>query len=122
MSGDGPWRHPVTECDRLPMSSDVLPPAVAVSPAVTLPARPMNEPVVPEVDELIASLRPRLADTVGDAHVDRLVREALADLGAVRVTTYLPILIERRVRQRVRTAPTVPAVNDIDVRADRVTA
>ena len=70
----------------------------------------MNEPVVPEVDELIASLRPRLADTVGDAQVDRLVREALADLGAVRVTTYLPILIERRVRQRVRMAPAVPAV------------
>jgi hypothetical protein len=82
----------------------------------------MSEPVVPEVDELIASLRPRLAGTVGDAEVDRLIREALADLGAVRVTTYLPILIERRVRQRVRTVPPTPAVEEIDLRAAPVTA
>jgi hypothetical protein len=82
----------------------------------------MNAPAVPEVEELVASLRPRLADTVGAAEVDRLIREAVADLGAVRVTTYLPILIERSVRQRVRTAATVPAVEDIDLRAASVTA
>jgi hypothetical protein len=82
----------------------------------------MSAPEVPEVDELIASLRPRLVDTVGAAEVDRLIREAVADLGAVRVTTYLPILIERRVRQRVRTAAAVPAVEDIDLRVVGVKA
>jgi hypothetical protein len=90
-----------------------------VSPTVTAPIADSAEV---EVDELVASLRPRLADTVGHAEVDRLVREARADLGAVRVTTYLPILVERRVRQRVRTAQTGDAVEVIDVRAARVTA
>jgi hypothetical protein len=37
----------------------------------------------------------------------------------VRVTTYLPILIERLVRQRVRTAQ---AVDVVDVQEVRVTA
>jgi hypothetical protein len=69
-----------------------------------------------EVDELVASLRPRLADTVGHTEVDRLVRAARADLGQVRVTTYLPILIERRVRQQMRSAQA------IDVREARVRA
>ena len=73
----------------------------------------MNEPVVPEVDELIASLRPRLADTVGDAHVDRLVREALADLGAVRVTTSRSsngesVTAARRRRPSPRSSPPSP--------------
>jgi hypothetical protein len=90
------------------MTSDVLPAALTASAA--------------EADDLVASLRPRLVDAVGAAEVDRLIREALADLGAVRVTTYLPILIERRVRQQVRTAPTVAAVDAIDVRVARVTA
>jgi hypothetical protein len=35
------------------------------------------------------------------------VREARADLGEVRVTTYLPILVERRVRARVRMGQTI---------------
>jgi hypothetical protein len=65
--------------------------------------------------ELVAALRPRLADAVGHAEVDRLVREAIADLGPVRVTTYLPILVERRVLQRARAAQT------IDVREAAVT-
>jgi hypothetical protein len=60
-----------------------------------------------EVDELVAALRPRLADAVGLADVDRLVREARADLGQVRVTTYLPILIERRIRAQARTAQVI---------------
>jgi hypothetical protein len=68
-----------------------------------------------EIDDLVAALRPRLAGAVGHAEVDRLVREARADLGQVRVTTYLPILIERRVLQRARMART------IDVREARVT-
>jgi hypothetical protein len=72
-----------------------------------------------EVDELVVALRPRLADAVGHGEVDRLVREARADLGPVRVTTYLPILVERRVRQRVRLAATLEVV---DVREAPVTA
>jgi hypothetical protein len=104
------------------MTSDVLPPATTASPASTLRGTSVNEPVVLEVDELIASLRPRLVGTVGDAEVDRLIREAVADLGPVRVTTYLPILIERSVRQRVRTAPDVTTVTEIDLRVGSVTA
>jgi hypothetical protein len=83
------------------------------------PQAPAAESADAEVDELVASLRPRLADAVGHAEVDRLVREARADLGVVRVTTYLPILVERRVRQRVRTEH---ASGAIDVREARVTA
>ena len=82
-------------------------------------AAPSAESAAAEVDELVAALRPRLADAVGHAEVDRLVREARAALGPVRVTTYLPILVERRVRQRVRTAQ---AIDVIDVREARVTA
>jgi hypothetical protein len=85
---------------------------------MTTDVRPLTpaESEVAEVEELVAALRPRLVDTVGPTEVDRLVREARADLGPVRVTTYLPILVERRVRQRVRTAQTV------DLRDARVTA
>jgi hypothetical protein len=90
-----------------PMTSDVLPQTSTAESAEA------------EVDELVAALRPRLVDTVGLADVDRLVREARASLGPVRVTTYLPILIERKVRQRVRMAQTGAV---IDVREARVTA
>jgi hypothetical protein len=68
-------------------------------PAVTI------ETNGPEVDDLVASLRPRLTDLVGADDVDKVIREAAADLGPVRVTTYLPILIERRVRQARRRPP-----------------
>jgi hypothetical protein len=64
-----------------------------------------------EVDELVATLRPRLSDLVDLTEADRLVREARAELGPVRVTTYLPILIERTVRQRVRTAQATVVVD-----------
>jgi hypothetical protein len=74
-------------------------------------AAPSAESADAEVDELVAALRPRLADEVGLAEVDRLVREARADLGPVRVTTYLPILVERRVRQRVRAAQSIGALD-----------
>jgi len=82
-------------CDRRSMTIDVRPQASTAESAQA------------ELDDLVAALRPRLADEVGHAEVDRLVREARADLGQVRVTTYLPILIERRVRARVRTARTI---------------
>jgi hypothetical protein len=83
------------QCDLRSMTIDVRPQASTAKSAEA------------EVDDLVAALRPRLADEVGHAEVDRLVREARADLGEVRVTTYLPILIERRVRARVRMARTI---------------
>jgi hypothetical protein len=82
-------------CDRRSMTIDA-PPLASTA-----------ESEAAEVDELVAALRPRLADTVGHTEVDRLVREARADLGQVRVTTYLPILIERRVRQQARAAQVI---------------
>ena len=93
-------------CDRPPMTIN--------GPAQASTA----ESATAEVDELVASLRPRLADAVGHEQVDRLVREARAALGPVRVTTYLPILVERRVRQLARSAQ---AIDVIDVRETRVT-
>jgi hypothetical protein len=102
-----------SRCNRLRMASDVLPPGSIPSP------RSEED----EVNDLVASLRPRLADTVAVSDVERLIREARADLGPVRVTTYLPILVERLVRQRARTTATVPAVEvGIDLRTGRVTA
>jgi hypothetical protein len=77
---------------------------------MTIDVRPQAstaESAAAEVDDLVAALRPRLVDEVGPAEVDRLVREARADLGEVRVTTYLPILVERRVRARVRMGRTI---------------
>ena len=94
-------------CDSRGMTSDVLP---LTSTAESAQA---------EVDELVAALRPRLADAVGDAEVDQLVRDARADLGPVNVTTYLPILVERQVRQRARLAQ---AADVVDVREAGVTA
>jgi hypothetical protein len=82
-------------CDLRCMTIDVRPEASTADSAAA------------EVDDLVAALRPRLVDEVGPAEVDRLVREARADLGEVRVTTYLPILVERRVRARVRMGQTI---------------
>jgi hypothetical protein len=58
-------------------------------------------PDVVEAD-LLSALRPRLTGVVPEGDVERLVHEAYAALGPVRVTTYLPILVERRVRQAAR--------------------
>lgn len=72
-----------------------------------------------EPEELVAlleTLRPRLGDLAGPVDVDAMVRAAFAELGPVRVTTYLPILVERQVRQRVRPE------RSVDVREARVIA
>jgi hypothetical protein len=57
--------------------------------------------------EIVESVRPRLSDLSAD-DVERLIEEAFDELTPANVTTYLPILIERRVRDRVqhRTPPT----------------
>ena len=59
--------------------------------------------------DVVASLRPRLADVTAGApgvDVDALIGEAFDELMPASVTTFLPILVERRVRDRVRHLPT----------------
>jgi hypothetical protein len=51
--------------------------------------------------ELVDSVRPRLADVAAGQDVDRLINDALDELTPATVTTYLPILVERRVRDRI---------------------
>lgn len=52
--------------------------------------------------EVVESVRPRLVDVAAPADVERLIEDALSDLWPANVTTYLPILVERRVRDAVR--------------------
>lgn len=69
--------------------------------------------VVVERLEIVESVRPRLADVVDDAagaDLDLMIGEALDELSPVRVTTYLPILVERRVRDRLRPRAEHPPV------------
>ncbi len=49
------------------------------------------------VGELVTSLKTRLVD-VNDLEMRHLVTTALGEFGPVRVTNFLPILVERRVR------------------------
>ena len=51
--------------------------------------------------EVIESVRPRLTHAADDAVVDRLIAEALDELTPATVSTFLPILVERRVRDRL---------------------
>jgi hypothetical protein len=57
----------------------------------------------PRVDrlEVVDSVRPRLADVAGGRDLDAMINAAIDELGAVKVTTYLSILVERRVRARL---------------------
>ena len=50
---------------------------------------------------LVTALQPRLPDLPEDV-LRRRVEAAMQELGEVRVTTYLPILVERRVREDLR--------------------
>jgi hypothetical protein len=60
--------------------------------------------VEPSADrlEVVESVRPRLADVAAPQDVDRLIDEALDRLLPVTVATYLPILVERQVRESLR--------------------
>jgi hypothetical protein len=51
--------------------------------------------------EIVESVRPRLSDLSAD-DVERLIEEAVDELTPANVLTYLPILVERRVRDRVQ--------------------
>lgn len=57
----------------------------------------------PTVDrlELVESVRPRLAAVAGGKDLDAMIDAALDELTPATVTTYLPILVERRVRARL---------------------
>jgi hypothetical protein len=52
--------------------------------------------------EVVESVRPRLSELGDPAAVDRAIDEALDELFPANVTTYLPILVERKVRERLR--------------------
>lgn len=65
---------------------------------------PGVEPSVERL-EVVESVRPRLADLAAPQDVDRLIDEALDRLLPVNVTTYLPILVERQVRDSLRHRP-----------------
>ena len=58
--------------------------------------------------EIVESVRPRLSDLSAD-DVVRLIEEALDELTPANVTTFLPILVERRVRDRVQHRDQPPA-------------
>lgn len=53
------------------------------------------------VVEVVDALQPRLTE-VAPGDLRGMVESALGELGEVRVTTYLPILVERRVRELIR--------------------
>ena len=50
--------------------------------------------------DLVNRLRPRLTG-LSPAELPGAVRTAVDELGPVRVTTFLPILVERRIRDRM---------------------
>lgn len=53
--------------------------------------------------EVIDSVRPRLSAEANGKDIDLLINSALDELTPANVTTYLPILVERRVRDQLRT-------------------
>ena len=53
---------------------------------------------------LAESVRPRLRDVATDQDIDRMINLALDELTPANVTTYLPILVERNVRDRLHEA------------------
>jgi hypothetical protein len=67
--------------------------------------------VEPNTDrlEVLESVRPRLSELGDAAAVDRAIDEALDELFPANVTTYLPILVERKVRERLRPRSATPA-------------
>jgi hypothetical protein len=53
------------------------------------------------VVEVVDALQPRLQEVAPES-LRGMVATALGELGEVRVTTYLPIIVERRVREQIR--------------------
>ena len=55
--------------------------------------------------EVVDSVRPRLADVAAGRDLDELINQALDDLTPANVTTFLPILVERHVRDHLHHPP-----------------
>ena len=70
--------------------------ALLTSPAVTVATEERDL-----VAEVVEALQPRLPEVDPEA-LRSMVAAALGELGEVRVTTYLPIIVERRVREQLR--------------------
>jgi hypothetical protein len=82
------------------MTVEVSPPEHVLTRSAAHDAPPLA--AAPVEADVLASVRSRLTDVLSDQEVERRVHEALLAIGPVRVTTYLPILVERRVRQGLR--------------------
>jgi hypothetical protein len=68
----------------------------------------LSEDVYPDdelVQELTASLSPRLLPATPAVALEELVRATLAELSPVHVTNYLGVLVERRLRLRGDATP-----------------
>jgi hypothetical protein len=59
-----------------------------------------------QFNDLMDAVRPRLADLDDNPELEPAVRSAYAALQPIRVTTYLPILVERAVRARLHSSRT----------------
>ena len=72
-------------------------------PTTELDDRPaiMVTPDTETVDELTLSVEQHLGSLVDGRDVAGMVRAALDDLTPVTVRTYLPVLVERRIRSQI---------------------
>ena len=61
----------------------------------------MVTPDAETVDELTVSVEQHLGSLVAGRDVAGMVRDALDDLTPVTVRTYLPVLVERRIRSQI---------------------
>ena len=93
-SRDGPWRVARRAAIVSRMATD------------TRQASPVADDSRDLVVDVVQALQPRLKD-LPEESLRRMVQSALDAMGDVRVTTYLPILIERKVRDDLRHRPAV---------------
>jgi hypothetical protein len=61
----------------------------------------MNTPDPEVVDELTTTVEKRLGEMAVGRDVAGMVRAALEEMSPVTVRTYLPVLVERRIRSQL---------------------
>lgn len=61
----------------------------------------MNTPDAEVVDELTTTVENRLGEMAVGRDVAGMVRAALEEMSPVTVRTYLPVLVERRIRSQL---------------------
>ena len=71
--------------------------------ATEVAEKPSSSLSTSTVEAIVRSLQARLGDTIDNADLTAEVETELAAYAAARVTTFVPILVERRIR---RHAPT----------------